>query len=235
MGKHGKKRTLHSLAAPKTWFFNRKSKHYTSNIVPGPHSKGTAVPLVFLLRDLLGMAKTLKDVKRLTHNKEIFVNGSLAKEARFPVGLMDVVSLPKIKKNFRVILDRKGRLYPIEITEKEASMKLVKIMDKTAISKSKIQLNLHDGTTILADKKYSTKDTLLIKIPEKKILKVLAFKKGALVLIIKGKHAGATAVIDSIKEEEGKVILKEGKDKFETPRNYVFIIGEDKPEIKVTE
>lgn len=232
MAKKGKKTIMKALAAPRTWFFDRKSKPFVPNIIPGPHSKTMAVPAIFLLRDLLNIASNTRDMKALIKNRQIIVNGKTIKEIKYPIGLMDVVSIPKLKKHYRIVFDRKGRLYPIEITKSKSNLKLVRVEGKRHVKKSKIQLNLNDGRNLLTTKKDIKRgDSLLIEVPSQKIQKILKFDKGSLILIIKGKHRGEIATIDSFKED--KVMLKEGKEKFEAPKTYAFVVGEKKPEIKV--
>jgi len=48
----------------------------------------------------------------------IFVNGRIRKDPKFPLGLMDVFSIPRIKKNYRVLIDVKGRFVLNEISNK---------------------------------------------------------------------------------------------------------------------
>ena len=232
MASKGKKTIMKALAAPRTWFFDRKSKPFVSNIVPGPHSKIMAVSAVFLLRDLLGIASKIRDVKAMIKNRQVIVDGKTIKEVRYPIGLMDVVSLPKIKKSYRIVFDRKGRLYPTEISDKESNLKLVRVEGKRHVKKTKIQLNLNDGRNILTTKKSIHRgDSLLIEVPSQKIEQILKFDKGSLVLIIKGKHRGEMATIDSFKGD--KVVLKKKKEKFEAPKDYAFVVGERKAKIKV--
>ncbi|MBW2996077.1 30S ribosomal protein S4e [Candidatus Woesearchaeota archaeon] len=221
------------LAMPKTWKIKRKGIKWVTRPLPGPHSPKLGVPLNVLLRDILSYARTSKEVKNILNDQEILVDGIRRKENRFITGLMDVVSIPKTKENFRILLNKKGHIIAFPIRE-DANIKPCKIKGKVVIKKSKLQLNLFDGKNILADKtEAKVGDTALIDIPSKKIKQILKLEKKALVYLIGGKHIGETGTIEDIKGN--KIIYKRGKDKFETLKKYAFVIGKEKPEISLPE
>ena len=47
-----------------------------------------------------------------------YVDGRVRKDPKFPLGLMDVFSIPRIKKNYRVLIDVKGRFIHNSISNK---------------------------------------------------------------------------------------------------------------------
>jgi len=55
---------------------------------------------------------------RLAKNGQIWWRGR--KDHRYPVGLFDVISTPETKQNFRVLINKKRKLFLIEIPEQEA-------------------------------------------------------------------------------------------------------------------
>ena len=57
------KRHLKRLNAPKSWDILRKQLKFIVRANPGPHNKKTSVALGVLIRDVLGYAKTSKEVK----------------------------------------------------------------------------------------------------------------------------------------------------------------------------
>ena len=137
-----------------------------------------------------------------------------------------------------MLLNEQGKLQLYEIPETNATFVLSKIENKTILKKGKVQLNLEDGRNILVDKDpYKTGDTLKIQVPSQKILDHFKMEKGNTAYIIAGKHAGEVGKINELKKGTGKIpasaILKSEKDTFETIRKYVFVIGKDKPEIKI--
>ena len=56
-------------AAPKFWPIERKTKKYSVNPSPGPHSKEKCMPLGVILRDVMKAADNMKEAR------EILLNG----------------------------------------------------------------------------------------------------------------------------------------------------------------
>src|SRR3989344_782751 len=110
MASRGEGKTLKSIAAPGVRSFLRKENVFTAKGKPGPHNKHDSVPLSFALTKLLDAAENLKEARILLVGEKVKVNGVARKKASFPVGLFDVVELTPMKKKFRAVLDRKGRL-----------------------------------------------------------------------------------------------------------------------------
>jgi len=232
MSKH-----LKRLAAPKVLRIPRKVHKWTVKPAPGPHPADRCIPLLILVRDMLGYADTGKEAKRIIGAREIYVDHRVVRDHKFPVGFMDVVSIPKVNEHYRILLDRLQRLRPIPIDEEHSKWKLVRIENKTVVKGGKIQLNLHDGRNILLDKNaYKTGDVLKIELPSQKIIDVFELKKGNMAMIIGGKHAGTIATIERyevLRSPKPNVVwFKEG---FSTTKNNVFVVGTKKPEITVPE
>jgi len=119
---------------------------------------------------------------------------------------------------------------PVEIDEKEAKKKLVKVTNKTTVKAGKLQTTTHDGRNFLAD--YPMGASLLISLPDQKVEKVLELKKGALVSSIGGKHKGLVGKLSSEGTEKKGTLLVESEDKtYEIPKRFVFVVGEAKPEV----
>lgn len=237
------KRHLKRLSAPTFWQVKRKKTKYVVRPKPGPHKLEECIPLLILLRDILGIVDTGSDAKRMIRMGEIIVNGKPRKEYGYPAGLMDVISIPKMKKNYRITVDYKG-LKVIECPDKEVKTRLVTIMDKTIIRKGHIQLNLHDGGNIIIPVKnpkkptediYNTWDSLLLEVPTHKILEHFKFEKGNSILIIHGQNKGTFAKIKDIiitrTREPNKVICEKDGKEFEAIKDYVFVVGKTKPVI----
>ena len=223
-----------------------KKKQSTYIVCPnsGPHAKKECIPLQIILRDILKYADTAKEAKKILSHKDVLVNKTIVSDHKYPVGLMDVIEIPKTKEQFNVIA-HKGKLTLVEMPATKTKTKLVRILNKTTIKGGAIQLNLHDGRNItiaVADAKkskedkYKTGDTLIISIPDQKIEKIIEMKEGNMAMITKGKHAGVVGTIKKIMAYEGteanKIVI-ETKDKKEiiTLKDYAFVIGEKKSEI----
>lgn len=219
------------LSAPKTYKIPRKVKKWIVKPSPGPHDK-TAIPLLVLVRDHLKLADTGREARRIIASGNILVDGIVRKDYKFPVGLFDVVSIPKMDLNYRIVFDERGRYVPIEVEDYDK--KLYRINNKTMIRGGRIQLNLFDGTNILATNEYKTKDSILMKIPEKEILQHLKFEEGALVMVTGGTHAGEIGRLKSYKIVRSSApnlvtIEVEGRE-YTTIEDYIFVVGskEDK-------
>ncbi len=223
------------LSAPKTIKIPRKVAKWLTRISPGPHDRN-AIPLLVVVRDLLELADTAREAKKIISSGKILVDGKPRKNYRFPVGLFDVISIPKLGKSYRMLFDEKGRYVPREIGDEK--LKLYKIVNKTVVRGGKVQLNLFDGTNILADNSYKTKDSILLEIPEKKMVDHLRFEEGALVMITGGTHAGEIGRIKEYKVVRGSapnlVTIEGERETLTTIEDHIFVVGkpeEEKPVI----
>ncbi|TDA26024.1 MAG: 30S ribosomal protein S4e [Archaeoglobi archaeon] len=221
------------LSAPKTYKIPRKIGKWVIKPSPGPHDK-SAIPLALVLRDLLQIADTAREARKIISAGEVLVDGVVRRDYKFPVGLFDVISIPKLDKSYRVLFDERGRLVVREIEDDDK--KLFKITNKTILKGGRVQLNLFDGTNILGTNEYKTKDSILMKIPEKKILDHLKFEEGVLIMIVGGTHAGEIGRVKSYKVVKGSgsnlVTVETPQGEITTTENYVFVVGKkgsDKP------
>jgi len=218
---------LKRLAAPKWWPIKRKVKKFV--VSPrGSHPRKSSLPLLVLIRDVLKLAETSREAKRIIKSGEVLIDNRKMRDTKYGVGLLDVIEIPLMKKVWRAVPE--NGLSFIEIPAKEARLKICKIIDKKTLKGNKNQLNLNDGRNILTDKKYSTYDSLLIELPEQKIADHLKFEEGSLVLVTGGKNAGKLAKIKII--EKNRIWL-EGEKLFEIPRGMVVVVGKEKPIIKL--
>ena len=236
MARKGQRKSLKRLFAPKNWRIERKVKEWTVKPIPGPHSKEVSIPITILLRDYLGHATNRKEVNFILNNGDVLVNGRPIKDSSFPVGIMDVIEIPKTKEYFRVLFDKKGSIHLLKIDESEKNTKLFKLINKTTVRGKKVQLNLHDGTNLLSEEGYTTSSTLVMKVPDMKIVDSLEFKEGYIGLVIKGKNVSKIGKISKITPfgiYKDAVLLESGNDKFQTLKDYVLVVGKDSPIIKL--
>lgn len=228
---------LKRLAAPRSWPLKRKVNVWTTKQCPGAHSIEESVPATIMLRDIIKICDTSREVKKVIANRDCFVDGRPIKDVKTPIGLMDTLSIPVMDLYYRIVLTDKGKIAAKTITKEEATWKLTMVDGKTVITGDKIQLNLHDGRNIVLDKnQYKTGDVLRITIPDQKIEDVYELKAGATVLIFKGQHAGKTAVVSEyiVTKESSDNIVK-FTDGSETVKSNVFVIGYDESLIKLPE
>jgi small subunit ribosomal protein S4e len=234
MSKH-----LKRLAAPRVLRLHRKEHKLTIRAAPGPHPLELAIPLGLIVRDYLRLCDTYKEARKIVSNGDILVDGIKRKNFKFPCGLMDVISIPKMRKNIRILFDRNGKLTLVPISESDAEWKLCRIQNKTIVKGKKVQLNLHDGKNKLVEKdEYKTGDVLKISFKENKIDEVYRFDKGTVSMIIGGTHIGEIASIDEIQivaSSKPNLAKMKGEKEFSTIAEHVFPIGKTKPVIELPE
>lgn len=225
------------MAAPKRWPVPRKVSRWVMKPRPGPHSMDEAIPLATVLRDMLGACDNFREAMFIIGGRGVTVDGKVVTDYKFPVGLMDVLTLVETKESYRMLLDYKGRMKLVRIDENEKAWKLARIDGKNVVAGGKVQLNLHDGRCILLPKdQYRTGDVLKIELPSQRILKSFKLDKGSLALLTGGSHPGTIQTIEEYKLRRGSgsniVTFKEG---FSTVKENVFVVGEKAPEVKLAE
>ncbi len=247
MGKKGGPRHLKRKPAPAFWPIHVKEFQWVTKPIPGPHPMEESLPLTLVLREILHYAKTNREAEKILAEGKVKVDGKVRREKKFPIGLMDMVEIPDAKLTFRVIPFPGKGLFLVKIPSAEKSFKLCQIEDKTYVNGGNIQLNLHDGRNLLLklnDPKnpkedvYKTRDTLQITVPNQQIIGHLTFKEKSYVLITAGRNIGKSGKIIKIEESrfENPSIVTIEDDKgniFQTVANYVFVVGDEKPLIKL--
>ena len=136
MGSKGNKRYLKRLATPGFLRIdrkNRKSGKFFMKARPGSHTKQFCLPLGHILRDILKITANLHESKFLINNGEILVDGRIRKDHRFAIGLMDVITIPKINKAYRILPSKRLGLIVSEISQDLATVKLCRIENKSTI------------------------------------------------------------------------------------------------------
>jgi len=186
---------------------------------------------------MINIANTTTEAKKIIRKGEVFVDGKRRKDYAYPAGLFDVVSVPKLKKHYRVVPREKG-LGLVEI-EKDANLKICAIGSKSVLRKAKTQLNLHDGKNILVENgNYKNGDSLLLELPSLKIIEHLPLEKGNVGLISRGTSAGQLGKIKELIKgtmgESQRVVCQVDKeDRVISERNFI-VVGKEKPAIKIS-
>jgi small subunit ribosomal protein S4e len=235
MGKHQKR-----IAAPRSWKLERKVAHWAVKPRSGAHPQDRSIPLLLVVRDMLKLADNSREAKRILHEGKVLVNGRVRKDHKFAVGIFDILAIPLINAQYLVLMDPKGRLALVPIAPEKASQKLCRVNGKRMIKDGAIQLNLHDGRNILPGELSAaihTHDSLLISIPDNKIVKHLPFKEGCKVVVVGGSHSAQTGEIETIQvvrsSQPNVVRIKpsEGEVSFESHWDMVFVVGEQQIEV----
>jgi small subunit ribosomal protein S4e len=211
LGKKGKTARLKRKPAPKYWPIHRKESPWVVKPASGPHSLQTCLPMTLVLRDMLGVADTRKEGKLILSEGKIQVNGIIRKESDFPVGLMDIISMPTANQYYRILPSHKG-LVLSPISKEDAKYKFARVENKTTTTIG-VQVALHDGTNMLikvADPKnpvevvYETFDILKINLVDGQVVEKLKTKEGNTAVITGGKNIGVQGKIVEIEKTEAK-------------------------------
>src|SRR3989338_5267651 len=121
---------LKRMNAPRTWDLPRKKTIWITKPNPGK-AKELSLPLDFVLRDILGKAHTKKEVNYIVTFEEVLVNGKRKKDRRYPLSLLDILTLPKADEHYLVLVNQQNKLYLQKVSAKEAEQRLCKLTNKT--------------------------------------------------------------------------------------------------------
>ncbi|MDK2974228.1 MAG: small subunit ribosomal protein S4e [Methanofollis sp.] len=230
---------LKRLTAPVSWHIARKEEKFVTKTSPGPHN-GAAMPVAVWLRDKMELAGNMKEVRRILNQRQVIVNGRPVTDPKLGIGIFDIISIPKLGRHYRVLMDKKGRLVTIEIDAGAAKTRLCKIRNKRSLRGGLVQLNLLYGANLLADNTYRPKDSIVVTLGDGEdrftIVDHFPFAVGNMAMIIGGKHSGRVGRIGEIRISAGstpnRVTLEdETGETFETIEEYVFMIGRETPAV----
>ncbi len=227
MTKHQKR-----LSVPKSWPVERKTDVFTVKAGAGPHGEA-GVPLVILLRDVLGYVDSTKEARYALSEDAILVNGQPINDERRPIGMFDILAFPGRDEYYRVFPDEGGRLSLTAIDEDAAGSRLGKIEGKQQVPGGETQLTLHDGTNVVvdADNDYSGNDSVVVDNDDKSVVAHFPYEEGALVTAVSGNHGGKIGEVESIDVTPGSgsntVTVSTDDGGFETIEEYVVVIDEN--------
>jgi small subunit ribosomal protein S4e len=234
MGDH-----LKRLNAPDSWHIAKKTTKFITKTAPGPHNSN-AMPIAVWLRDHMGMARNLKEVKQILGQKDVIINGRPCRDPKMGIGIFDIIALPKVNKYYRILRDKKGRHVSVPIDAEAAKTRLCKVRNKTTVAGGKVQLNLRYGANVIADNSYKANDSVVVSLqPEDrfKILDHFPFATGNMAIITGGRHSGKVARITEIIQTPGsvpnKVVLTDETtgEVFDTITPYIYMVGTKTPAI----
>jgi len=224
------------LSVPQSWPVERKEETFTVKAGAGPHGED-GVPLLILLRDVLGYVDSRKEARYALNQHNVVINGTPATDEERPVGMFDIVAFREREEFYRVFPDEGGRLTLTPIDEDAAGSKLGKIIGKHNVSGGDVQLTLHDGQTLLVDETadYAVDDSIVVGNEDDDIVAHFVYEEGALATAVAGQHAGQIGSIDDItvtpSSAQNNVTLDaldaEAADSFETIEEYVVVIDEN--------
>ena len=244
MGRKGGVGHLKRLASPAYWPIHRKEQPWVTKPSPGPHASASSLPLEIIVRDELHFAKNRREVSKAVAHGGVKVDGRARQERNYPAGLMDVVEFADANLAYRMLPIAGRGLGLVKITKEEAKFKLCKILRKTTSPKGGTQYGTHDGRSLTfpptdpQSTAYSTNDTLRISIPTQRILNHMKFEKGNYAVVTAGRNIGKSGKIVELQPATATRpamvrIEDDSGTKFDTMVDYTFVVGTDKPSIKL--
>ena len=222
------------LSVPKSWPVERKEEMFTVKADAGPHGE-SGVPLLILLRDVLGYVDSRKEARYALNQDSVLINGKPVSGEERPVGMFDILAFTEREEYYRVFPDEGGRLTMTPVDEESAGSKLGKITGKQHVPGGSLQLTLHDGQTLLVDEDtdYDVDDSLVVDNEDDEVVAHFVYEEGALATAVAGKHAGQIGTIENIRvalsSSSNDVVLSAYNDDstFETIEEYIVVIDEN--------
>jgi len=205
---------------PVNWPLPRKGTKY---FVGSSHSPNEGIPIQIVLRDILKVGDTRKEIRFMLLAKEISVNGKVRINKKFPVKVFDIITVQKLGKSYRLEITRK-KLKLTEVKEKDANKKIVKIIGKILLSKNSFQMNLQDGSNFIVKDKFNTGSSAVLNLKENKIEKILELKDGAKVLVVSGKHSGKEGKVTEVFADKKEYLIKFDDGEAKLPLRVILVI-----------
>ncbi len=180
----------------------RKGTKYVARALQNP---GNAVPVVVALRDMLHLTRTSREANELRKDKVLKINGRVVLDNREAIQIFSILTVGD--KNYRLSLLPTNKFFFEET--KEAEKRACKVIGKRLVNSGKIQLSLHDGSSVIGKADMNVGDTLYLN-SEQKIVKHVPLDAGVQVFVIQGRYVGKSGKIIEVK---GKTLSIKIEDK----------------------
>jgi small subunit ribosomal protein S4e len=238
LAKKGGRNKLKRLSAPRQWDIERQEKRFIIKPSPGPYSMEKSYPLGVVIRDILRMVNGKRELRYVITNGQVLVDGTTRRSPSFPVGLFNVIEVPKEGVAVRLLPSPDG-LVPSRIAGDETRLKLCSISSKVKVRGGHIQYGFNDGRVITNDTlSLSPGDAVLMKVPEQTPVSSVKLGKKALGLVVSGDRAGQIGQVMDVHKgsitREKTVVLSLPGGETELPARLVFPVGTEKPVIGVS-
>ena len=206
------------LSAPKHYPINRKNESYVATI-KGSRDADSAIPAGLFLRDVLEYAESKKEAKEIVRNGDLLRNEERIGDIQEGLGVLDLGEIPETDETFRVVKNG-DNLDFVPVDDGEV---VAKIVEKSQ-EEGEFVYRLHNGENYRTKDDFQTGSTLVFNGGVEEV----ELEEDAEVIVIKGQHAGDTAVIQSI-ERRGMnpdTAIIENDTTFETQlENLVAVTG----------
>jgi len=231
----GPKKHLKRINAPKSWMLDKTGGNWAARPSQGPHKLRESIPLTIVIQNRLKYALNGKETKMILNDKEgnVLIDGRIRRDEKFPAGFMDVITIKKTQENFRVLYDVKGKFVLRAIKSEEAKFKLCKVKRKEMGPNRVPYIVTNDGRTIrFPHPDIQVHDTIKVDVESGKILDVIKFETGNLVIATQGNNIGRVGVLTSRDRHLGGFDVVHIRDArahtFATRIGNIFVIGKGK-------
>ncbi len=236
MANKGERKKQKRISQEKHVRIKRKEFAWTIRTISGGYRKDEAIALGIVLREVIGKAKNLREVKAMLQKGIVKIDGKTRRDYRLPIGLFSVIDLEE--ETYRLIVDQKGRFIVEKI--KKTDEKIIEVYSKKKIKEGKINLKFNDGTNIVVEKTaLKVGDCVLYDFANGKIKEEIPFEKNSIVYIYKGVNSGKIGKIKEIIESNQKkkkiITLQIGEKEIQTIKDKVIVIGKTKPVLEIGE
>jgi small subunit ribosomal protein S4e len=231
----GPKKHLKKINAPKHWMLAKLGGTWAPRPSTGPHKLRECLPLVILLRNRLKYALTYREAMMIVKDPEglVKVDGKARADPKFPVGFMDVISIPNTGDFFRLSYDVKGRFALQRIEAKDAVWKLLRVKNRVLGPNKVPYIVTHDGRTIrYPHPDVEINDTIKYNLETAEIQEFLKFEPGQTAMITGGNNIGRVGVIAHFERHDGGFSICHMRDSkghsFATRISNVMVLGKGK-------
>jgi len=212
------------IVAPKTWPILRKTTTCISRPKPNGQKMEMTMPVVLVMREILGLVQTAAQAKKILRTTPVTVNGRRIYDTDSAVGFMDLLNVGG--KNYRVLINENKVL---TVTPAKEDVIIQKITGKTSLGKNKTQINCASGRNLIVAKDdYKVGDSIVFD-KDGKVVGHHALDSGASVLLTGGSHIGKVCTVESITGHV--IIISVGDEKLQTATTHAYVVGKGKPAI----
>lgn len=234
----GVRRHCKRLAASKSWGLDKNGGKFAIRMLPGAHNKNMCIPLKYIIMRLLKLAKTSKEVRYILSNNMVLVNGKVANVHKSPVGLFDVVSIPKTNEHYRIFFNIKKKFCVKKIPSSEAKYRLTKVV-RMEIDKDNVPyVRTLDGYNFpYVNMDISIHDTVKVDIESNRIVEAIKFDVDKIGFVFNGKNKGRIGVITRVEKKiDNKVYVYmiDANNREFTVLDYTTMVIGDKDSIRIS-
>eukprot|EP01065_Artemidia_motanka_P044005 TRINITY_DN61_c1_g2_i1.p2 TRINITY_DN61_c1_g2~~TRINITY_DN61_c1_g2_i1.p2 ORF type:complete len:297 (+),score=126.04 TRINITY_DN61_c1_g2_i1:61-891(+) len=237
----GPKKHMKRLNAPNHWMLDKNLGVFAPKARAGAHKSRECLPLILILRNRLKYALTRTEAMMICKQRFVEVDGRVRTDPKYPVGFMDVLTIPKTGDKFRVLYDIKGRFVLHKLaTDEEAATKICKVTKNYTAANSVPCITTHDGRTLrYPDPLIKSGDTVVLNLDTDggKIYDFIKFKAGVQCMVTGGANTGRVGEIVDVERHPGSFDIVHVRDsngnQFATRKPNIFVIGRSDGDIRI--